>query len=181
MSENLRSVLLGISGLYISLAIALILAFFRRETKPYNETAFNRFVHLFLLGVSCQCLHFLEEFLTGFYIRFPGFLGLPPWSGEFFVTINLFWIAIWILSAIGIRKHLQAAYFPVWFFAVIMAGNGIAHPLLAIAAGGYFPGLVSSPLVGIMGVLLLKKLWELTQPRRAQARHKIAQQPYKPL
>lgn len=34
------------------------------------------------------------------------------------------------------------------------AALGIAHPILAIAAGGYFPGLVSSPFNGVASVRL---------------------------
>jgi hypothetical protein len=148
MDENLRSVLLGLFPLFVLAGIALILTIFRRGAKPDAEVC-NRFVQLFLLGVSFQCIHFIEEFLTGLYLRLPPLLGLTPWSGEFFVTFNLTWIAIWIVSAIGIYKHFQAAYFPVWFFALGMTGNGIFHPLLALNAGGYFPGLLTSPLVGI--------------------------------
>ena len=167
MAENLRSILSGLSALYIIAGLALIFTITRRETSRDAPTL-NRFVQLFLLGVSCQCLHFLEEFLSGFYIRFPSFLGLTPWSSEFFVTFNVSWIAIWILSAVGIRHHIQAAYFPAWFFAIGMAVNGIAHPLLAVATQGYFPGLVTSPLVGIVGILLLKELWQVTQPHSVE-------------
>ena len=34
------------------------------------------------------------------------------------------------------------------FLAIGMVLNGIVHPLLSVRAGGYFPGLVTSPLVG---------------------------------
>ena len=41
--------------------------------------------------------------------------------------------------------------------------NGLAHPLLAARTGGYFPGLFSSPLVGVVvGVLLLRRLFLVT-------------------
>lgn len=163
MNENLRSIFVGLSAIYIIAAIALILTVLRQEAKQQHPAALNRFVHLFLLGVSCQCIHFLEEFLTGLYIRFPSFLGLTPWPSEFFVTFNLAWIAIWIVSAVGIHYHFQAAYFPVWFFTLGMIGNGIFHPLLALSSRGYFPGLFTSPVVGVIGVVLALKLWELTK------------------
>ena len=86
--------------------------------------------------------------MTGFHERFPQMLGLPAWSGEFFVAFNLFWISVWVLSSIGVRTNFRPAFFPVWFFAIGMAGNGFAHPALAIAAAGYFPGLFTSPVVG---------------------------------
>ncbi len=45
--------------------------------------------------------------------------------------------------------------------------NGVVHPLLAVASGGYFPGLWSSPLVGIVGVLLLRALGSFSRQREA--------------
>lgn len=169
MDENLRSILLGLSALYVVAGIALILTILRHEVKQQHSTAaLIRFTHLFLVGVAFQSLHFIEEFVTGLYIRLPAFLGLAPWPAEFFVAFNLAWIAIWIVSAIGIQYHFQPAFFPVWFFVFGMIGNGVFHPLLAIAVQGYFPGLVSSPIVGVIGIILLTKLWELTQPRTAE-------------
>ena len=40
--------------------------------------------------------------------------------------------------------------------------NGLAHPLLAIRAGGYFPGLATAPLVGVVGVMLFRRLLRIT-------------------
>lgn len=179
MDENLRSILLGLSALYVIAGIALILTILRHEVKQQHPAAaLNRFTHLFLVGVAFQCLHFIEEFVTGFHIRFPAFLGLAPWPAEFFVTFNLAWIAIWIISAIGIYYYFQAAYFPVWFFILGMIGNGVFHPLLALATQEYFPGLVTSPIVGVMGILLFTKLWELTRPRTSAINEPIHPQSY---
>jgi hypothetical protein len=50
-----------------------------------------------------------------------------------------------------------------------MTGNGVAHPLLSVATGGYFPGLDTSPVIGI-GVALLSRLWKttgITSPKQA--------------
>jgi hypothetical protein len=40
--------------------------------------------------------------------------------------------------------------------ALALAGmiNGIAHPLLAVAAEGYFPGLLSYPFIGAASIWL---------------------------
>jgi hypothetical protein len=43
-----------------------------------------------------------------------------------------------------------------------MTGNGVAHPLLSVATGGYFPGLFTSPVVGGIGLVLLSRLWKAT-------------------
>jgi hypothetical protein len=117
---------------------------------------------LFLLGLTAQSLHFMEEFVTHFPDRFPPLLGLPAWSDSFFVVFNLAWLSIWILSAVGLQKGRWFALFPLWLFAIASIANGIAHPLLAVAARGYFPGLFTSPLVGVLGVLLWLRLQALT-------------------
>ena len=162
MSETWRSVLTGLGGLYVLLFAALLLALFRgRGPFPTPPT---KTVNLFLAGIACQCLHVAEEFISGFHVRFPTYLGLAPWPDAFFVTFNLVWIAIWLLAAIGIQHRLRIAWFPIWFFALGMAANGLVHPLLAVSAGGYFPGLWTSLLVGPIGFLLLFRLWVVTGP-----------------
>jgi hypothetical protein len=39
---------------------------------------------------------------------------------------------------------------------------GVAHPSFSVLAGGYFPGLVTSPVVGVLGGLLLRRLLSVT-------------------
>jgi hypothetical protein len=161
LTENLRSILLGTSALAVSAVLALMLTLMRRAPIPDPERR-DRVINLLLIGISLQCLHFIEEFVTRFNERFPQQFGLPVWSSEFFVAFNLFWIAVWVLSAVGLRYNSRLAYFPVWFFILAMIVNGAAHPLVAIAAGGYFPGLWTSWLVGLIGVILGLNFWKFT-------------------
>ncbi|MEY2563103.1 MAG: hypothetical protein QOH88_1296 [Verrucomicrobiota bacterium] len=163
MNENVRSMVLGPSVLWGVAIAALVLTILRRPGK-YSADAIDGLIGLYLVGIAFQCLHFTEEFVTGFYIRAPQFLGFVRWSSEFFVVFNLIWIALWLLGAVGIRNHVRVAFFPVWFFAIGMVGNAIWHPLLCFATGGYFPGLYTSPFGGIVGVMLLSRLWKLTDP-----------------
>src|SRR5262245_42731497 len=159
--QNLRSILLGTSALAMAAVVAFLLTLMRGAPTP-NPQRRDRVINLLLIGISLQCLHFVEEFVTRFNDRFPQQLGLPGWSGEFFVAFNLFWIAAWVLSAVGLRYNSRLAYFSVWFFVVAMLLNGVAHPLLAIAVGGYFPGLWTSWLVGFIGVILGVNFWRFT-------------------
>ena len=168
MSESLRSMILGPSALYAVAVVALALTVLRRVDKPEVQ-ALDGVIDLYLIGVACQCLHFTEEFVTGFHLRLPPFLGLVPWSSEFFVTFNLIWMALWVSSAVGIRRNLRIAFFPLWFFTFGMIGNAVWHPLLALATGGYFPGLYTSPLGGGIGVALVSRLWKVTRPVHAGA------------
>jgi len=157
MSDELKSILLGLSAIYIVAIIALILTILNYNIK-FEQEKLDRILKIFLAGIVIQSFHFIEEFLTGFHILYPQFLGLSPWSSEFFVGFNLSWIIIWLVSVIGIRHYFQPAFFPLWFFAIGMTLNLVAHPLLAIANNGYFPGLTTSPFVGIFGIVLLQKL-----------------------
>ncbi|MEQ8857548.1 MAG: HXXEE domain-containing protein [Pseudomonadales bacterium] len=75
-----------------------------------------------------------------------------------FVGFNLVCIGLWIAAIPGLRSASPWALGAAWFLAIAGVMNGIAHPLLAVAAGGYFPGLVSSPLIGVAGLVLWRRL-----------------------
>ena len=163
MNESVRSMVFGPSVLYGVAIVALVLTIVRRPAK-YSAEEVDGIIGLYLIGIAFQCLHFTEEFVTGFYVRAPEFLGFVRWPTEFFVTFNLLWIAVWLLGAVGLKSGLRIAFFPVWFFAVGMVGNAIWHPLLCLATRGYFPGLLTSPFAGVIGVILLSRLWKITAP-----------------
>lgn len=165
MSDGVRSMILGPSVLYLVALVAFVLTVTRHAPGPQPE-ALDRVIRIYLLGIAAQCFHFVEEFVSGFHVRAPQILGLVPWSAEFFVTFNLTWIALWVVSAVGIRARLRIAFFPAWFFAVGMLGNGLWHPLLSARTAEYFPGLFTSPVVGAIGLLLAVRLWNLTAPGR---------------
>ncbi len=161
MSENAKSILLAPAGLYLLLVVALVLTLVRpHRLLDAGERA--RLVRLFLIGIACQCAHATEEFLTGFHSLLPPLLGLAPLSNEFFITSNLFLIGIWLLSALGVLRNVRAAYFPLWFFALGMCLNGVVHPVLAVLAAGYFPGLVTAPVVGVIGFVVARRLFQST-------------------
>ena len=144
-------------------AIAALLLTTLRKPPADDPIGRERTSRLFLLGLAVQSLHFTEEFLNRFEDRFPALLGLPTWSENFFVAFNLIWISIWILAAIDLQRGHRIALFPVWFFAFAAVANGIAHPVLAVTVHGYFPGLITSPVLGVLGVLLGLRLLELTR------------------
>jgi hypothetical protein len=140
-----------------------------RRVHSWSETTIRPTVRLAVIAVVLQAAHFMEEFTTGFHERFPELLAIAPWSMQFFVSFNLFWLAIWTLSIWGLASHRRAALFPLWFLAIGGFANGIAHPLLSAGAGGYFPGLLTSPLVGAIGFLLLQRLLVITETHNAGA------------
>jgi hypothetical protein len=159
MSDSVRSMVFGPSVLYV-VALAALIMTVARTVRDRSERARADVIRLYLIGIACQCIHFTEEYVTGFYLRAPRFLGFVEWSGEFFVVFNLLWIALWVVSIVGIQANRRIAYFPLWFFTIAMIGNAVWHPLLTLATGGYFPGLITSPFGGIVGALLLRRFAE---------------------
>lgn len=163
MSAELRSFLTGTIALDVMLLVALFKTLTRREAGS-DPAARWRLAGVVGLAVGIQGVHFLEEWATGFYTRFPQLFGLYPWSESLWVSFNLVWIAIWSLAIIGLLAGWRAALFPVWFLAIACAVNCVAHPLMALAVGGYFPGLWSSPLCGVVAFVFLGRLSTFTRP-----------------
>ena len=123
------------------------------------------------LGVATamQGVHFFEEWFTGFHVEFPALLGLAPMPLSFFVSFNVAWIVVWLASIRPIRKGQVAAFFPAWFLALAGILNGIAHPAMAIVTGGYFPGLLTSPFIGIAALQLARQLASAQSSRLGQS------------
>ncbi|MBT8047085.1 MAG: hypothetical protein HKN57_12885 [Xanthomonadales bacterium] len=159
MSDQFQSILLGTAGLSLAAVVSLLLTFLRGSTSLDHVQKLQR---LTLIGLILHSIHFGEETLTGFYEKFPMLLGLAPWPINFFVGFNLSCIALWLLCIPLIKKH-SLAIAPIWFLAIASIINLAAHPLLSIATGGYFPGLFSSPVVGILGIVLFRQLISATQ------------------
>ena len=157
MNEPLRSILAGSVGLDIAAVAALVLTLRRTPRAAPPD-----FVWLGWTTLALQSVHFGEELLTGFERRFPVLLGLRPWPESFFVSFNLVWIVIWVAALLTVGR-LRAALFPLWFLAIASVANGIAHPLGSLAVRGYFPGLVTAPLLGVAGVFLFSRLVVFTR------------------
>lgn len=135
----------------------------QRRSSPI-EAATERFAASTVLGATTaiQGVHFAEEWSTGFHIQFPALMGLDPMPLSFFVTFNISWLAIWVVSMPLIRRGSSFAFFAAWFLAIAAMLNGVAHPIMALGSGSYFPGLLTSPLIGIAGVILWQRLREAT-------------------
>ncbi|MGI9248768.1 MAG: hypothetical protein ACR2QI_07105, partial [Woeseiaceae bacterium] len=134
-----------------------------RPSRPEKVDERSAAARALAMATVIQGIHFAEEAVTGFPERLGALLGLPAMPMSFFLAFNLAWLVIWIISIAGIRSARALAFFAAWFLAIAGMFNAIAHPLLAIAAAGYFPGLVSSPFIGAAGVWLWLRLRESTQ------------------
>jgi hypothetical protein len=166
MDEELRSVVLGTAGLTVA-ALAAGLVTVSRGPVETSRTELESAARVALLTTLVQLVHFAEELATGFHARFPEQLGLVPWRVWFFVAFNLFWLAVWAVSSWGLLAGRRLALAALWFLGIAGVANGIAHPLLAARGAGYFPGLVTSPVLGLVSLLLLRRLARLTRRRAA--------------
>lgn len=144
--------------------VAIVAVRLAQSRSSPIEAAKARIAASTFLGVATaiQGAHFVEEWATGFHVRFPALLGLDPMPLSFFVAFNLAWIAIWIVSVPFIRLGRRSAFFAAWFLAIAGVLNGVAHPMMAIESGGYFPGLITSPFIGVAGVILWQRLQRAT-------------------
>jgi hypothetical protein len=161
------SVVPGLSILGVAALIALLLAFLRRP-QPDQTRQRQAASRALAATVAIQAVHFTEELITGFPEKFPALFGLPPVSYTYFIVFNLTWLAIWVASIPGLRLGQRATYFATWFLGIAGIINGLGHPAAAIYVKGYFPGLLSSPLIGVAGVWLCMRLYTATAaPKRA--------------
>jgi hypothetical protein len=101
MNENLRSILIGTSGLSAATFVALLLTILRRPVVGDGAVR-ERTARLFLIGLAARCLLLWRSPLRDFRNEFPPLLGLPAWRHDFFVVFNLTWLSVWILSAVGL-------------------------------------------------------------------------------
>jgi len=159
MSRELSSILVGTSGLTLAAIAAVALTFNRGVVASEHVPRIRRVA---AVAVLFQLGHFAEESSRQFPVRFPEVVGLTPWPREFFVAFNLTWLVVWVLAIVGIARLPRVGAFPLWFLAIACVANGVIHPILSLAVAGYFPGLWSSPLVGILGVGLFRSLASAT-------------------
>ena len=145
--------------------VALFAAQLARQRSSPVEAADERTAASRMLGVATaiQAVHFAEEWATGFHVRFPALLGMDPMPLSFFVSFNVAWLAIWIASIPLVRQGRTPAFFATWFLAIAGMLNGVAHPAMAAISGGYFPGLITSPFIGLAGLMLWRRLKNATR------------------
>ena len=113
----------------------------------------------FLVLVVAQAAHSFEEYVFRLYDRFaPAMwvsdsLGLPRPLGFLAANGALVLFGLWCYFAI-IRPNRALAPAFAWGWAVVELLNGLAHIGLALAAGGYFPGLATAPFLIVIGLAL---------------------------
>jgi hypothetical protein len=148
-------------------AMAMVALFLtlRRPWSPVENG--GHAVRASLLAVFAQAGHFTEELSTGFHELFPALFGRPPMPLPAFVGLNLALLVIWLFSIQGLATRRRWALFPLWFLAIVSVANALAHPVFALISKGYFPGLLSAPVAGLAGLLLMRILLRETHSSNA--------------
>ena len=140
------SLLPSIFVLGLAALVAMLLAQ-NRHSPPAKAAERTTAARALLIATVVQGIHFGEEAATGFHESLPDLFGLPAISFPLFLVFNLVWLGIWFASVPGLRSARPVAFFAAWFLAIAGLINGFAHPVMAISAKEYFPGLVSSPFI----------------------------------
>lgn len=118
----------------------------------------------FLLLVVAQALHSVEEYAFALWevlapAQFISQLVSRSDPAFGFAVVNTSIVALACLSyAVPIRRNLRSALPVAWFWTLLEGLNGIGHVAFAVAAGGYFPGLFTAPLLLACSAVLAARL-----------------------
>jgi len=117
----------------------------------------------FLALITAQAAHSIEEYCFRLYDRLAPArmvseaLGFDRATGFAIANTALILFGLWCYAARVWAGHRSWRGF-AWFWALLECANGVAHGALALAAGGYFPGLATAPLLLGIGLFLASRL-----------------------
>lgn len=117
----------------------------------------------FLALVLAQGAHSAEEYAFGLYDVFAparfvsGLLSSDLSRGFIIANAALLLFGLWCFIA-RVRAGHPSAKGWAWLWVLVECGNGIGHPVIAIARGGYFPGVVTAPVLLALSVYLAARM-----------------------
>jgi hypothetical protein len=153
-SQGLSTILTYGASMGVSYILYLLTCY---QRMPAAESV----LPLYLLALAVQMLHFIEEFITRFYVRFPvEIYHSAPFPVDEFVISQMVLFALLIVGAIGIFKQWKIPMVMVWFLIVmLLIVNAVQHPIYALVVRGYFPGLYTSVAGWVLGPMLFRRVW----------------------
>ena len=115
---------------------------------------------VFLMLIIGQALHSTEECVARLYDVFAparflsGLISNDLPTGFLIgnVVLVAFGAGCW---AFPIRLRWRSARALAWFWVVLELGNGLVHTAMALSIGGYFPGVLTAPLLVGLALWLL--------------------------
>jgi hypothetical protein len=120
----------------------------------------RRIVLAFAALVAAQAVHSVEEFVYRLYDVFAParavsrLVAIDPGVGFAISNSALLLFGLFCLAG-PVRRGRRSAPVLLWGWAIVELANGCGHLGLAAAAGGYFPGLYSAPLLVAAAGLLI--------------------------
>jgi len=124
----------------------------------------------FALLLAAQAAHSIEEYIAKLYDVFPParvvssvFSDDLP-KGFIIANVLLISAGLWCW-AIPVRRGWPSATALAWFWAALEIVNGTVHSIFAIARLGYFPGVLTAPLLIASGAWLSMSLVARTGDR----------------
>ena len=96
-------------------------------------------------------------------------ISTDPSAGFLIANTVLVAFGVWCWT-VPVRSGWRSARGLAWFWALLELGNGIGHSTLALARGGYFPGVFTAPLLLLLAAWLTALLLRhARRPRHAAA------------
>jgi hypothetical protein len=133
----------------------------KRMPDPQGVTAF------YMLALAWQLVHFVEENSTGFRYRWPvEIFAAEPYGDRQYVAINALSYAIFIAGGVALMKQRPEFSLPAIFFALMgVMYNGVQHPIYSYLVKGYFPGLFTGIVDLLIGPLLLRRMFSVSESK----------------
>lgn len=144
----------------------------RKNVKGAIELVDDRTKVAFLALIVAQAMHSVEEYFSGLYEVFAparfisGLISNDLSTGFVVFNVGLVLFGIWCYLARVRPSHTSArGWIGLWI--IIEGGNGIGHPLLALSRGGYFPGVITAPILLVISIYLVLRISRSQSSSRA--------------
>jgi len=113
--------------------------------------------------IAAQAVHSVEEYVFRLFdvlapARFVSGLFSDNLAQGFVIANVLLILAGVFCGAVLVRPNRASAMGVAWFWAVLELGNGVSHTVMAIANGGYFPGVATAPFLLAASIYLIRCL-----------------------
>lgn len=153
-SRTITSVIIFIPGVIISYIFCL--GYLKNRT-----TTADKLLPWYLFAMAIQLIHFLEEYKTGFIEKLPALVDQVPYPLDDWIALNMIAYAVFVLGGIVLHRRIHALLIiPVFFILIGVVFNGIAHVLLSLYVGGYFPGLITALIYIVLGPYLVRLMFK---------------------
>lgn len=78
------------------------------------------------------------------------------------MPFNVVWLLAFAVPAWAVHRRWNGALAIVWFFVAVADANGVLHVAVTVLQARYLAGVVTAPILFLIGVMLLRRLIEGT-------------------